>query len=251
MVLDLNQAPEQRESAGPIPPKSIVPVRLTIRQPKEGKVGFHPMVTRSDTAYEYLDCEFEVLAGQFQGRKIWENLGLQGQTDGQKRGVEIAMRKLRAIVEAVRNINPKDASPQAAQGRRLSSPEEIQGATFGVKVSCDKPKPGDRYVNNSISLVITPDHEFYGRVMAGEELITTEPIPEIPQNGAGASPQPGWTAPASKPAAPAQGTFGGWGAKQQQQPAAKPAHTSAPAWAQPTQGPAFPSTASGMDDVPF
>ena len=260
-MLDLNTAGEQKEAAGAIPPKSIVPVRLTVRAPKAGSEGSHPLLTRSSNGLEYLNCEFEVMAGQFTGRKIWENLGILGHTEGQKKNVEISTRKLRAIVEAVRNINPKDQSPQAAQGRRLQSPEELQGILFGVKVGVEKPEAGDRYVNNTISLVITPDHEFYAQVMNGQELITNEPVPTIPQ--ASASPAPGWAAPGAapaKPAAPVQGTFGGWGTQQPGQavPAApahpaQPAHAAAPAWAARAagQGPAFPTNASGMDDVPF
>lgn len=262
MVLDLNDAEEQREgTSGAIPPKSIVPVQLTIRRPKQGKEGFHPMVVASDTGYQYLDCEFEVMAGQFQGRKIWENLGLMGTSDGQKKGVEIAKRKLRAIVEAIRNIQPKDASPQAAQGRRLNSIEEIQGAFFGIKVGVEKPKSGDKYVNNSIALIITPDHEFYNQVMSGNDLITDEALPDIPP--ASGSPAPSWAAggAAKAPAAAPPGQ-GSWAApKTQTPPAGNSSTATTPGWAtQPAQlhtpaqdhlGPAFPTEASGMDSIPF
>lgn len=269
-MLDLNQAGEQKEAVGAIPPKSIVPVRLNIRAPKAGFEGSHPLLTRSEKGLEYLNCEFEVAAGQFQGRKIWENLGIFGITDGQKKNVEISTRKLRAIVEASRGINPKDQSPQAVQGRRLQSFEALQGIIFGVKVGVEKPEAGDRYVNNTISLIITPDHEFYAQVMGGQELITAESVPSIPQ--ASAAPAPGWAAsgaPSAKPAAPVQGSFGGWGAQQQPQPVQTVQGQSAqgvtPGWAQTAQaqahtphpaaqyqaGPAFPSNASGMDDVPF
>lgn len=252
-MLDLNTAGEQKEAAGAIPPKSIVPVRLTVRAPKAGSEGSHPLLTRSSNGLEYLNCEFEVMAGQFTGRKIWENLGILGHTEGQKKNVEISTRKLRAIVEATRNIQPKDQSPQAVQGRRLKSPEVLQGIVFGVKVGVEKPEAGDRYVNNTISLIITPDHEFYSQVMNGQDLITNEPVPAIPQ--ATAAPAPGWAAPASapKPAAPVQGSFGGWTPPPPAAPAQQLARAAAPAWAtQPAgSGPAFPSEASGMDDVPF
>lgn len=257
MVLDLNDALEQRDApGGAIPPKSIVPVRLTIRTPKEGKAGFHPLVVASDTGYHYLDCAFEVTAGRFQGRKIWENLGLAGETDGQKKGVEIARRKLRAIVEAIRAIEPKDASPQAAQGRRLQSPEELNGACFGVRVGVERPKPGDRFVNNTIALIITPDHEFYPQAMAGQDRISDEPLPEIPPSG-GAS-APSWAGGAAQAAAsPVQAA---WGASQpafQTQATLPKGNATTPGWAQPApasalaSGPAFPAEASGMDDVPF
>jgi hypothetical protein len=256
-MLDLNNAGEQKEGSGPIPPKSIVPVRMTLRPAKPGKnPGSQPLLTRAESGMEYLDCEFEILAGQFVGRKMWDNFNLFGARDeGQKKSVDITLRLLRAIVEAVRNINPKDHSPAAVQARNLNSLEELQGTIFGVKVGIKKIKAGDRYVNNSISRIITPEHEFYSQVMNGQDLITSEPVPEITQ--ASAAPAPGWASPgsAARPAAPAAQ---GWAPPA---PASRPAPAqTTPAWAQQPLagqrqgqdlGPAFPSEASGMDQVPF
>jgi len=257
-MLDLNQAGEQKEATGgPIPPKSIVLVRLTLRPTKTGKTpGSDPLLTRADSGMEYLDCEFEVLSGTFTGKKIWDNLNLCGaREEGQKKSVDITTRLLRAMVEAVRNINPKDQSPAAVQARKLQRLNELQGIVFGVRVGIKKIKPGDKYVNNTIYRIITPDHEFYAQVMNGQELISSEPIPEPPQ--ANASPSPGWAAPgaAPKPDAPVQGVMAGkWGTVGGQPTVTPPAAANPnPGWATPpsTQGPAFPSEASGMDDVPF
>lgn len=225
-MLDLNEAEEQREgTGGPIPPKSIVLVRMTVRQPKAEKTGPHPMVTRSDTGMEYLDCEFEVIAGQFEGRKVWDNLALAGVTDGQNKAADIAKRKLRAMVEAARNINPKDQTPNALAGRRIQDIGELQGMVFGIKVGCEKPKPNDKYVNNNIAYIITPDHEAYAHVMGGGEIVSEDPIPEIPQGAAGAGqsgkPAASWGA-GNKSSAP-QGQTNGAG-------------KTAPSWAKPNAG---------------
>jgi hypothetical protein len=102
------------------------------------------------------------------------------------------MRSLRAIVEASRGINPKDQSPASTKARILNSLAELNGLEFGVVVDCEKPSVGDKYVNNTIKKVITPDHEFYAKVMAGEESISAEPLPVIPASHA--DPKPGWAA---------------------------------------------------------
>jgi len=276
MAIDFNAADEQRESAGAIPAGSMVKVRLTIRQPEAGFVGSDPMLKLSKKAdCEMLDCEFEVVSGQFATRKIWNNYIVDGVSTGHKKAGQISMRTMRAIVEAMRGISPKDTSPAATQGRRIAQWSDLQGAEFGVAVGVDQPKPGDRYVNNTIKRILTADDEQYQAIMAGGEIITDAPIPEIPQASA-ATAAPGWAAPKATPAAPAQGTLQApstaapktaWQApKTASVPVATPAPAGAmpstsaakggmPKWAAPAGGqmppPAFPTQVSGMDDVPF
>jgi hypothetical protein len=284
-MLDLNEAEGQTEARGAIPPESMVLVRLNLRTPKAGKTqGQYPLLTLASTGMEYLDCEFEVVSGSYSGKKMWDNLNIMGKvsTDNQRKSVDISKRMLRAITEAVRGIDPKDASPSAVQARHLQSFEQLQGVMFGVKVGVEKPMAGDRYVNNNIKRIITPDHECYATVMQGGEFISDKPVPEIPQAAGG--PSPSWAAPGTQapnaapaaPVAPRQGNLTAPGAATFQAPAANQAPPAqqqyAPpaqqqyqqppqgngvptvAWAQPQTGQggqAFPTEASGMDQVPF
>jgi hypothetical protein len=274
MAIDFNQSDEQRESLGAIPAGSMVKVRMTIRQPEAGFVGSDPMLKLSKKAdCEMLDCEFEVIAGQFATRKIWNNYIVGGASAGHAKAAQISMRTMRAIVEAMRGISPKDASPAATKARVITQWGDLQGAEFGAVVGIDQPKPGDRYVNNTIKRIVTADDEQYGHIMAGGEILTDAPIPEIPQTTQSAAPR--WAAPKAEPAAPAQGTLPTASAAPKQawqapKTAAPTAPTGAPAtaagtppptnggmpkWGAPTGGqmppPTFPSQASGMDDVPF
>lgn len=253
MAINFNDAEEQRESAGTIPAGSMVKVRMTIRQPEANFVGTDPMLKLSKKGdCEMLDCEFEVISGQFAKRKIWSNYVVGGQTAGHAKATQISMRLMRAIVEAIRGISPKDQSGNAAQGRYLNSWADLQGAEFGIVVDVEKPQPGDRYVNNCIKRVITVDDEQFQHVMAGGEIITDAPIPEIPQ--ATQSAAPGWAAPPraqAAPAAPTQGSLQAPPRAPYAPPAAPqapqapqsppPANGGMPGWAAPT----------GMQDVPF
>lgn len=259
MAIDFNGAEEQKEARGPIPPRSAVKVRLTVRQPRQpGAVeGLH----YANSGAQCLDTEMEVVAGSFQGNKIWQMFVVGGTTDGHAKAAQISMRTLRAMCEAARGINPKDQSPQAANGRRLNAWTDLHGMEFGVIVECEISQPsnrdGRRFVNNTVYRIITPDHELYQAVMAGGEMISDKPIPEITE-AAQPSAAPSWAAPAGSaaPQPQRQATMqpGSWGAPPartaaQTPPQPPPAGGAAPAWA--TQGAAFPSNASGMDDVPF
>lgn len=205
-MIDLNNAEEQREGTGSkaAPPDSIVMVQLIIRQPKSGSEGSMPMLTRAQSGLERLDCEFVISGGAYAGAKWFDRLSVgNAHTEGQKKAVDIAMRTIRAMVEASRNISPKDASPQAAQGRVLQSWEELNGIYFPAMVDAvvsDANSKGQRFVNNKLKRVITPDRaEEYALVWNGGEIITDKPLPEI--QAAEANAKPSWAAPAPAPQA--------------------------------------------------
>ena len=252
MAINFNEADEQKEFLGAIPPGSMVKVSLKIRVPESSFMGSDTALTLAkDGNSERLNCEFEVVAGTFKGRKIWENYTVGGTTDGHHKAATISMRVMRAIVEAARGISPKDQSPAACQARVLGQWLDLQGVEFGIVVGVERPKAGDRYVNNIIKRVITADDEPYAHVMAGGEFITDEPIPEIPQ--AAPSPAPNWAVPkTAAAAAPTQGALPtapaaktGWAAKP-----ATPAAGSAGAMPPPATG-AAGWAAKQSGDVPF
>jgi hypothetical protein len=241
-MIDLNQAEEQRESTGGkcAPPDSIVMVQMTIRLPKAGAEGSAPMLTRAQSGLEQLDCEFSVIAGTYQGAKWFDRLSVgNAHTEGQKKAVDIAMRTIRAMVEASRNISPKDVSQQATQGRVLQSWEELNGVYFPAKLDAvvsDPNNQGKRYINNKIKRVVTPDMaEEYYHVWNGGEIISDKPLPEIPAETAPA--KPSWAAPAPAPqaapmAAPASAPF----------PHAAPAPAAPPQAAAPRPAPNWAQT---------
>ena len=81
--------------------------------------GFDPLpvgnyrVVISDTAEKvnsagtgsYVRLTFDVVAGQYMGRKLWENLNLQNPN---KQAVDIAMSQLSAICRAIGVLTPRD-----------------------------------------------------------------------------------------------------------------------------------------------
>lgn len=207
-MLDFNTAETQSTGKGPIPPDSCVILTMEVRSPRSGKQGSHPLLCKSDKGNEYLDVEFKVARGSYEGKTIWQNFTVAGSEQAAK----ISMRTLRAIVESARGIDPNDASPQATSGRRLNDWSDFQSIQFMAKVDAkveQNYKDGEFYCNNHIKKIITPDMEEYNTVAQQGEIISNNPLPDKPA-----------TASAPKPSAPAPA----WGA-----PAAAPAATAAPA----------------------
>ncbi|MCP4120997.1 MAG: hypothetical protein GY820_12715 [Gammaproteobacteria bacterium] len=225
----INFAEEKEQpTGGCIPEDSICLFRMEIRQPtKEEKKSQDPWVSQSDTGIKYLDCCFEVTCGAYKGRKIFEVIALPVSmqtaqlTAGHVKWANGSGAKLRAITEAVRGIDPKDQSRNAMIGRAVNGWHEFNGMIFPVKVGYKKIEDKDKYVNNRIRAIITPNRDGYQSVMDGGEIITDKPIPEIVHQQ---QPQ-------------SQGGYqqGGYGGYQQDE----------------DLGPAFPSESDNLSDVPF
>lgn len=225
-MLDFNTAEIQSQSTGrgPIPPDSCVIVQMHLRSPKAGKQGSHELLGRSDKGNEYIDVEFKVVQGAYEGKQIWQNFTVKGS----EQAVKISMRTLRAIVESARNISPSDQSPAAAEGRTLSDWSDFEGMQCIVKVDAKAEvsiKDGNTYVNNHIKKIITPDMEEYAVCGQAGEIISDKQLPteaEAPKAKPAAAGPGSWAAPAAAPTAAAPAPT---------QAAAKPAGGPLPGWA--------------------
>ena len=80
---------------------------------------------------KYLSLAFQVISGEFQGRKLWNNLNI---INDNPKAVEIAKADLSAICRAVGVMTPKDSS-------------ELHNKPLTVKVVCKKRKDNDEMEN--------------------------------------------------------------------------------------------------------
>lgn len=183
---DLNSADEQSNS-DVIPHKTPVKVRMKIRpgsydDPSQGWTGGYATRSQGSVAV-YLDCEFTIIGGKFNKRKVWSNVGLYS-SKGPKWG-EMGRAFMRAAVESARGIRPSDASEQAIQARRISGFADLDGLEFAAFVDVQKPTQeqiaqgyGDD--RNVIQNVIPATHKDYAALMAGQggsEPAATAPTP--------------------------------------------------------------------------
>lgn len=92
---DASQVPEQQEFTA-VPAGQYVAVATAS--------GFKP--TKNGQG-QYLQFDFEVIDGEFKGRKLWARLNLQNKNAS---AVDIAQRELGAICRAVGVIKPNDSA---------------------------------------------------------------------------------------------------------------------------------------------
>ena len=86
--------------------------------------------TKAGTGH-YLELTFEVLSGQYKGRKLWTRLNLDNPNP---QAVQIARGELSAICRAVGVMQPKDSC-------------ELHNLPLSIKVACKKREDADEIVN--------------------------------------------------------------------------------------------------------
>lgn len=153
-LIDFNSAPTQRDDFELIPDGTKVPVQITVRPGHAGDGGWLKRSKAGDCLM--IDAEFVIVDGPFAKRKFWSQLTVDGETEGQKKAVEISVARLRGILESAFGVRPDDESDKAMAKRRISSYGDIDGLRFWAVVGIEKGKDGYKDKNN-IKTVLTPD----------------------------------------------------------------------------------------------
>lgn len=123
---NFNDAEEQM-SYELIPHKTIAKVRLLIKKGNHVTDEFtdgYATLSKAGTSI-YLACEFVILSGEFEHRKIWSNIGLH--SDNSPKYAEIGRSTIKAILDSAHSLHPADKSPEAEKQRTIKSFADIHG----------------------------------------------------------------------------------------------------------------------------
>jgi len=176
--MNFNDAEEQSNTSDLIPHKTPVKVVMKIRagsynDPAQGWTGGY--ATQSDGGAVYLDCEFTVIGGKFNKRKVWSLVGLHS-PKGPKY-MEMGRSFIRAALESARGIAPNDVSERGNKARQINSLAELDGLEFAAFVEVKQPSEKEKasgYTEpkNKIETVIPTTHKDYASIMAGQGAAT-------------------------------------------------------------------------------
>jgi hypothetical protein len=186
MTIDLNTAGDQR-SFDVIPAGTILTLQMIIRPGGVGDGGW--LKNAADDASTGLDCEFIVVGGDYDKRKIWQRFTIDGTTPGHAEAGKISLNTLRAMVESARGICPDDKS-EAAQAVRRVDWADLNGLRFMAKIGVRPPKEGYA-AKNIIREVITPDRQVWKKPEQITQPTNSGPsqVPTTPPANAIARPQ--------------------------------------------------------------
>ena len=163
MSMDFNTAEKQFSGSGdsdftPIPDDTIVTVVMSVRP---GSVGDGGWLTQSQSSsWQYLNCEFVVIGGDYDKRRVWQNMMWFNpeQPDGQ--AGNITKSNIRSMLESARGVNPDDESPDAQAKRQINEFGDLCGLQFQCKLKIE-PAKGSFPAKNQIKSMITPDMSEY------------------------------------------------------------------------------------------
>ena len=158
---NFNDAEEQM-SYELIPHKTIAKVRLLIKKGNHVTDEFtdgYATLSKAGTSI-YLACEFVVLSGEFEHRKVWSNIGLH--SDNSSKYGEIGRSTIKAILDSAHSLHPADKSPEAEKQRTIKSFADIHGLSCLAEITIND--KGDM-PRNEIKTFITPANLIYNDYM--------------------------------------------------------------------------------------
>ena len=151
-----------------IPHKTIAKVRLLLKKGNHVTQEFpdgYATLSKAGTSI-YLACEFVILSGEYEHRKVWSNIGLCNMnsrlgTEGD-RYADIGRSMIKAILNSARGLHSKDKSPEAEKLRTIRSFANLDNLICVAEITIND--KGDKPCNE-IKTIITPDHARYSEFM--------------------------------------------------------------------------------------
>ena len=110
---------------------------------------------------KWMELEFTIVGGQFDRRKFWDRIFVDGDKLGES-GIplakEIGLRTLRSIIESANSLDPSDMSPEAQSRRQISGVDALNGMEICAKVGVKKGTNGYEDANK-LMVALTPNQK--------------------------------------------------------------------------------------------
>jgi hypothetical protein len=138
----------------------------------------------ANTSAKWLELEFTIIGGEFDRRKFWDKIFVDGDKlgdNGVSMAKEIGLSTLRQIIESANNIDPSDMSEAAQQRRNINGVGDLNAMEICAKVGIKKGTNG--YSDqNKLTAAMTPNQN--GFIGSGQA-----PVQQTPSASYGAPTQ--------------------------------------------------------------
>jgi len=186
-MLDLNNVQvDSNQEFDLIPAGTIARVVLTIKRGSDMIAEFsnEPLFKSNMSGTKWLECEFTVMGGQFDKRKFWQNIMLDGGKVNPETGMPwtktIGLKTIKLMVDSAYGLEPSDTSPEANTRRKLAGLEVLDGVDFCVKIGIEKGTNGYADKNKMVIPLTISDKGYIGSSSAP----ITPPQPQVTQPNA-------------------------------------------------------------------
>ena len=147
---------------------------------------------------KWMELEFTIAGGQFDRRKFWDRIFVDGDKLGES-GIplakEIGLRTLRSIIESANSLDPSDMSSEAQSRRQISGVDALNGMEICAKVGVKKGTNGYEDANK-LMVALTPNQkEFISSGNNATQQVqqpSYQPQAPAPTQPASSGPIPSW-----------------------------------------------------------
>ena len=194
-MLDLNNiTPDEGNDFYLIPHGTIARAILYIKPQMDGvtipDLAQDAIFRQSATSSaKWIECEFTIIGGQFDKRKVWHNLFFDGDkknASGVSMSKEIGLRTLRGLVDSAKGLSPADMSPEANALRQIPSLDAINGMEFCIKIAVEKGTNGYEDKNKMLAPITINQEGYIGGGNAPapvQPTVQAQPQVQQPQSG--------------------------------------------------------------------
>ena len=142
--------------------KTIAKVAINVKRggyiTEEWDDGYATKSNSSNSVY--LACEFVVIGGEYDNRKVWSNIGLF--SEASDKYAIIGRSTIKAILESANNLHPEDKSPQAIAVRNIKDFGDLNNLQVIAEIVINDKGQNPK---NEIKTIITPGHPKYEEYM--------------------------------------------------------------------------------------
>ena len=156
---------EPQNSYSVIPDKTLAKVRMHVKfgyYNDESKGWIDDWATKSErTEAVYLNCEYTIVGGKYDGRRVWSIVGLHSEK-GDK-WAQMGRSFIRTVLESANGIHSNDVTEAANKARTIKSFQELDGIEFITQIDVSPDQEGNN--RNEIRYAITKENNEYDALM--------------------------------------------------------------------------------------
>lgn len=206
-MLNLNNVPASQ----PMQQNTLIPANEIVRAIVMVKPGDFQLdeygpgqwfKASQSTKAKWMELEFTIIGGQFDRRKFWDRVFVDGDKLGSSNipeAKEIGLRTLRSLIDSANGLSSDDMSPEAQQKRSIPGVGALNGVEICAKVGVKKGTNGYSDQNKLVAALTPKDSGYaprggvqnYGTPAAGNYQ-QSAPAPQAQQQPVSSGAVPTW-----------------------------------------------------------
>ena len=114
---------------------------------------------------KWLPLEFTIIGGDYDGRKVWHRLFVDGDKLNDKNvpiAKDIGLKLMRGIIESARGIESNDMSSEAQEKRKINGIDDLRGMQLCIKIGIEKGTNGYADKNRLIAPLTVGQNGYIG-----------------------------------------------------------------------------------------